>query len=174
MPALKIRPAIFSASPASRALLRQARRFAAVDATVLITGETGVGKNALAHYLHVAGPRRREPFVTVDCPALPATLIEAELFGHERGAFTDATIARAGRFERAGGGTLYLDAVTGLHESGQGALLRVVEERCVTRLGATASIDVHARIIASADANVEDRIAAGTFRGKNPDGAGFL
>ena len=164
MPAPKITPAILTASPASRLLLRQARRYAAVDATVLITGETGVGKDALARYLHASGPRRREPFVTVDCPALPATLVESELFGHERGAFTDATIARAGRFELAGRGTLYLDAVTALNISGQGALLRVVEERTVMRLGGTSAVEVRARIIASADAAVEDLVDAGTFR----------
>jgi DNA-binding NtrC family response regulator len=164
LPAPKITPAILSAGPAARALLRQARLYAAVDATVLITGETGVGKDALARYLHAAGPRRREPFVTVDCPALPATLVEAELFGHERGAFTDATVSRAGRFELAGRGTLYLDAVTGLDPSAQGALLRVVEERRVTRLGGTTAIDVRARLIASADAGVEDQVLAGTFR----------
>ena len=147
-----------------RALLRQARRYAGVDATVLITGETGVGKDAVARLLHDCGPRRREPFVTVDCPGLPATLVESELFGHERGAFTDATAARPGRFELAGHGTLYLDAVTRLTPSGQGALLRVVEERRVTRLGGTAASDVRARIIASADANVEDAVRQGTLR----------
>jgi DNA-binding NtrC family response regulator len=147
-----------------RALLAQARRYAAVDATVLITGETGVGKDSLARFIHASGSRRREPFVTVDCPALPESLIEAELFGHERGAFTDATTARPGRFELAGHGTLYLDAVTRLAPSGQGALLRVVEERQVTRLGGTASIDVRARLIASADAGVEDAVRDGALR----------
>ncbi|HTM01925.1 MAG TPA: sigma 54-interacting transcriptional regulator [Vicinamibacterales bacterium] len=164
MPAPKITPAILTAGPAGRALLRQARRYAAVEATVLITGETGVGKDALARYIHIAGPRRREPFITVDCPALPATLIESELFGHERGAFTDATTARPGRFELAGHGTLYLDAITGLSTSGQGALLRVVEERRVTRLGGTTTTDVRARIIASADAGVEEAARTGAFR----------
>jgi DNA-binding NtrC family response regulator len=102
--------------------------------------------------------------VTVDCPGLPETLVESELFGHERGAFTDATAARAGRFELAGHGTLYLDAVTRLTPSGQGALLRVVEERRVTRLGGTAPSEVRARIIASADAGVEDAVRDGTLR----------
>ena len=147
-----------------RTLLRQARRYAEVDATVLITGETGVGKDAFARFIHTSGPRRREPFVAVDCPALPDTLVEAELFGHERGAFTDATSARPGRFELAGRGTLYLDAVTRLSSAGQGALLRVVEERRVTRLGGTAAMDVRARIIASADEGVEDAVRAGTLR----------
>ena len=147
-----------------RDLLRQARRYAAVDATVLITGETGVGKDALARFLHASGPRRRQPFVTVDCPALPESLVEAELFGHERGAFTDATIARPGRFELAGRGTLYLDSVTRLSQAGQGALLRVVEERRVTRLGGTAATDMRARIIASADTEVEDAVRDGALR----------
>src|SRR5687767_12602357 len=147
-----------------RDLLRQARRYAKVDATVLITGETGVGKDALARVLHASGPRRRDPFVTVDCPALPETLVEAELFGHERGAFTDATIARPGRFELAGRGTLYLDGVTRLSHAGQGALLRVVEEHRVTRLGGTTSTEMRARIIASADADMENAVRDGSLR----------
>jgi len=147
-----------------RALLRQSLRYASAAATVLITGETGVGKDALARYLHVSGPRRADPFVTVDCPAMPATLIEAELFGHERGAFTDATRARVGRFELAGQGTLYLDAVTSLPLSGQGALLRAIEERTVTRLGSSRSVPVRARIIASAEPSIEQRVFDGRFR----------
>jgi two-component system response regulator HydG len=147
-----------------RGLVQQARRYATVDATVLITGETGVGKDALARFIHGSGPRRKEPFVTVDCPALAETLVESELFGHERGAFTDATASRPGRFETAGHGTLYLDAVTALSPSGQGALLRVVEERRVTRLGGTIATDVRARIIASADAGVEDAVRDGALR----------
>src|SRR4051812_45971757 len=109
--------------PQMKSAVRRARRYAAVDATVLITGETGVGKDALARFIHGAGARRHLPFVTIDCPALPATLLEAELFGHERGAFSGATTSRAGRFEMAAGGTVYLDAVTGLGLAGQGALL---------------------------------------------------
>src|SRR3954469_2850932 len=164
MAAPRLKPAILSCSRVSRALLREARRYADVDATVLLTGETGVGKDALARYLHLSGPRSREPFVTVDCPALSATLVEVELFGHERGAFTDASIARTGRFERAARGTIYLDAVTALDGSAQGALLRVIEERTVTRLGGTTEIAVAARIIASADAAVGDLVADGAFR----------
>ena len=155
---------LIAVSRPMRELLRQARRYAAVDATVLITGETGVGKDALARFLHASGPRRREPFVPVDCPALPETLVVAELFGHERGAVTDATIARPGRFELAGRGTLYLDAVTRLSPAGQGALLRVVEERRVTRLGGTTGIDMRARLIASAQASVEDAVRDGSLR----------
>ena len=155
---------LIAVSRPMRDLLKQARRYAIVDATVLITGETGVGKDAFARYLHESGPRKREPFVTVDCPALPETLVEAELFGHERGAFTDATIARPGRFELAGRGTLYLDAVTRLSSAGQGALLRVVEERRVTRLGGTSATDVRARLIASSPTDVEGAVEDGTLR----------
>ena len=155
---------LIAVSRPMRDLLKQVRRYVAVDATVLITGETGVGKDAFARYLHASGPRKREPFITVDCPALPETLVEAELFGHERGAFTDATIARPGRFEMAGRGTLYLDAVTRLSPAGQGALLRVVEERRVTRLGGTTSTDVRARLIASSSTDVEEAVADGSLR----------
>ena len=155
---------LIAVSRPMRDLLRQVRRYAAVDATVLITGETGVGKDAVARVLHDSGPRRREPFITVDCPALPETLVEAELFGHERGAFTDATVARPGRFELAGRGTLYLDAVTRLSSAGQGALLRVVEERRVTRLGGTTGGEVRARLIASSPTDVEEAVADGSLR----------
>jgi DNA-binding NtrC family response regulator len=147
-----------------RALLNEVKRYAAADSNVLISGETGVGKDAIARLLHQFSPRRREPFVTIDCPGLPATLVEAELFGHERGAFTDATVARAGRFEAAGRGTVYLDAVSRLNPDAQGALLRVVEEKQVTRLGGSAPLEVRARIIASADANIDHAVRDGSFR----------
>ncbi len=147
-----------------RTLLNEAKRYALADANVLIIGETGVGKDALARLMHQAGPRRKEPFLVIDCPGLPATLVEAELFGHERGAFTDATAARPGRFEAAGRGTVYLDAVTGLSPDAQGAILRVVEEKRVTRLGGAVATDVRARIISSADANIEEAVREGLFR----------
>ena len=147
-----------------RELLDAARRYALADANVLITGETGAGKDSLAQFLHANGPRRRLPFVTIDCPGLPATLVESELFGFERGAFTDATTARVGRLEAAGSGTVYLDAVSTLRADAQGALLRVVEEKRVTRLGGNTAIDLRARIIASADADVESAVRDGLFR----------
>jgi len=148
-----------------RALVQQIRRFAATDSNVLITGETGTGKNAVADQLHARGPRAKLPFITIDCASLPATLIDSELFGHERGAFTDAVSARAGRFELAGGGVVYLDAVTELPVEAQGKLLRIVEEKRVERLGGHSSFAVAARIISSAGANVEDAVREGTFRG---------
>lgn len=147
-----------------RELVRQIHRFAATDANVLITGETGVGKNAVALALHEDGPRRREPFVHIDCPSLPRGLLEAELFGHELGAFTDASVARPGRFELAGRGTVYLDNVSELPPDVQGTLLRVVEDRRVERLGATASIEMPARIISSAGFDLEDSVRRGAFR----------
>jgi DNA-binding NtrC family response regulator len=152
-------------SPAMRALLEQVRRFAAIDSNVLISGETGTGKNAVARELHARGPRAKRPFVTVDCAALSATLIDSELFGHERGAFTDAIAARAGRFELAAGGTVYLDAVNELPIEAQGKLLRIVEEKRVERLGGHTSQAVTARVVSSADAGIEDAVREGRFRG---------
>jgi two-component system, NtrC family, response regulator HydG len=157
-------PALVARSKAMRTVLDEARRYALAEANVLLIGETGVGKDALARLMHQAGPRRKEPFLVVDCAGLPASLVEAELFGHERGAFTDATVARAGRFEAAGRGTVYLDAVSALSPDAQGAILRVVEEKRVTRLGAAAATDVRARIISSAEATIEDAVREGTFR----------
>ena len=147
-----------------RALVDQVRRFARTDSNVLIAGETGTGKNAVAHELHARSPRATAPFVTVDCAALSATLIDSELFGHERGAFTHALAARAGRFEVADGGTVFLDAVTELPLEAQGKLLRIVEDKRVERLGGSAAITVTARIVASADAAVEDLVISGAFR----------
>ena len=100
-----------------RALTDQIRRFARADSNILIAGETGTGKNAVARELHARGPRARRPFVTIDCASLSPSLIDSELFGHERGAFTDAVAARAGRFELAGHGTVYLDAMSELSDA---------------------------------------------------------
>jgi len=152
-------------SRALRALLEQVRRFAATDSNVLISGETGTGKNAVARELHTHGPRAKKPFVTVDCAALAGSLIDSELFGHERGAFTDAVAARAGRFELAAGGTVYLDAITELSIEAQGKLLRIVEEKRVERMGGHSSTAVTARVVASAEAGVEDAVRDGRFRG---------
>jgi DNA-binding NtrC family response regulator len=147
-----------------RALVDQVRRFARTDSNVLIAGETGTGKNAVAHELHARSPRAAAPFVTIDCAALSATLIDSELFGHERGAFTHALAARAGRFEVAAGGTVFLDAVTELPLEAQGKLLRIVEDKRVERLGGSTAITVTARIVASADAGGEDLVVSGGFR----------
>jgi len=151
-------------SRAMRDLVEQVRRFAQTDSNVLIAGETGTGKNAIARELHARGPRAKLPFVTIDCASLSSSLIDSELFGHERGAFTDAVTARAGRFELAGSGTVYLDAVTELPIEGQGKLLRIVEDKRVERLGGHTSFSVGARVVASSHAEIEDAVRGGTFR----------
>jgi DNA-binding NtrC family response regulator len=147
-----------------RALLAELKRFAATDANLLVLGETGAGKDAVARALHSAGPRRSEPFVIVDCPSLPATLLESELFGHERGAFTDATTARQGRFEIAGRGSIYLDRVSELPLDTQAKLLRLVEEKRGERLGGTVAFDIRARVIASVEPGIEEKVQEGSFR----------
>jgi len=147
-----------------RALADQIRHFARADSNVLIAGETGTGKNAVARELHARGPRARRPFVTIDCASLSPSLIDSELFGHERGAFTDAVAARAGRFELAGNGTVYLDAVAELAVEAQGKLLRIVEEKRVERLGGHVAVAVGARIVASTGADIEDGVRTGAFR----------
>ena len=147
-----------------RAVLAALRRYARADANVLITGETGTGKDLAARTLHHLGPRRRHPFVVVDCPGLAASLLEAELFGHERGAFTDAGTARPSRFELAGEGTVYLDRVDELSLDAQAKLLRVVEQKQVERLGSTAAVPIRARIVASAADAIESAVRDGRFR----------
>lgn len=147
-----------------RALMAELTRYAAADANVLITGGTGAGKDLVARTLHALSSRRRHPFVVVDCPGLAATLIESELFGHERGAFTDATVARPGRFELAGQGVVYLDRVDELPLDAQGKLLRLVEQKQVERLGSNLSVPVRARVMASASDDLERAVADGRFR----------
>lgn len=147
-----------------RAMLAELKRYAAADANVLITGGTGVGKDLVARTLHALSSRKRHPFVVVDCPGLPATLIESELFGHERGAFTDATVARPGRFELAGQGIVYLDRVDELPLDAQSKLLRLVEQKQVERLGSNLSVPVRARVVASASERIEQAVAEGRFR----------
>lgn len=152
-------------SRAMRALVAELRRFALADANVLITGETGVGKDFIAEALHRGGPRRKEPFLKIDCPSLAPSLLEAELFGHERGAFTDATVTRPSRFELAGRGSVYLDRVGELALELQPKLLRLVEDKRGERLGGTVPFEIKARVLASADAGIEDAVREGTFRG---------
>ena len=147
-----------------RALIADLKRYARAEANVLVVGATGTGKDLVARTLHALGSRRRHPFVVVDCPGLPASLLEAELFGHERGAFTDAAAARPGRFETAGRGTIYLDRVDELPLDAQSKLLRVVEQKQVERVGSGTAIPVHARIVASASDGIERAVRDGRFR----------
>jgi DNA-binding NtrC family response regulator len=132
--------------------------------TVLITGETGTGKELAARALHMAGPRRRGPFVAINCTALPASLLETELFGHVRGAFTGAIQTRQGRFEEAHGGTLFLDEIGEIPVELQAKLLRALQEREVQRVGSSETLRVDARVIAATNADLERKIQQGQFR----------
>ena len=133
-------------SPAMERLFSIIERVAPTDASVLLTGATGTGKEVAARTIHDRSPRRNGPFVDINCSAIPETLIEAELFGHQRGTFTGATENRSGLFEKASGGTLFLDEVDALNLSAQAKLLRVLQERTVRRIGARANIAIDVRI----------------------------
>ena len=147
-----------------RRLVEEVRRFAIIDANVLISGETGVGKSVIALALHAGGRRRRRPFVTIDCRSLPTTLIETELFGVERGAFTGATRDKPGKFEAAGTGTIYLDGVDELPLDAQGKLLRLVETKRAERIGSLVSIELQARLVASTGPDPEQAVRDGLLR----------
>ncbi len=134
------------------------------DVTVLITGESGTGKEVVARNLHYNSPRREKPFVPVNCGAIPAELLESELFGHEKGAFTGAISSRAGRFEMAEGGTLFLDEIGDMPLNMQVKILRVLQERCIERVGSNKSQPVDVRIIAATHRNLEEMIEEGSFR----------
>jgi len=152
-------------SPALKAALeRAARVLPHADATVLITGETGTGKELLARALHYGGPRASAPFVEVNCAALPAPLLESELFGHERGAFTDAKTAKPGLFEAADGGSVLLDEIDHLAPELQSKLLRALEQKATRRLGATTTRHFNIRIIAATNADLGAAVGEGRFR----------
>jgi DNA-binding NtrC family response regulator len=164
-PKLEAFTAILGDSPAIRAALeRAARLLPHRQGTALIVGETGTGKELLARAIHAGGPRRDAPFVPVNCSALPHHLIESELFGHERGAFTDAHAAKPGLFEVADGGTLFLDEIGTLPNDLQAKLLRVLEDHEIRRVGATKSRRVDVRVLAATNEDLEAAARQGTFR----------
>lgn len=140
------------------------RRVAGTDATVLITGESGTGKELIANAIHALSPRRDGPFVKVNCGSIPETLLEAELFGHEKGAFTGAINRRKGRFELANGGTIFLDEIGEISPKLQVALLRVLQEKEFQRVGGEEDIKVDVRIIAATNKNLEEEVKKGNFR----------
>lgn len=140
------------------------RRVAGTDATVLITGESGTGKELIANAIHALSPRRDGPFVKVNCGSIPETLLEAELFGHEKGAFTGAITRRKGRFELANGGTIFLDEIGEISPKLQVALLRVLQEKEFQRVGGEEDIKVDVRIIAATNKNLEEEVKKGNFR----------
>src|SRR5450830_971929 len=150
--------------PVSAALLERIRMVAPSDANVLIIGETGTGKELIARHVHELSQRNTGPFVAVNCGAFSESLVESELFGHEKGAFTGALTAKTGWFEAANGGTLFLDEVGDLPLSIQVKLLRVLQERQVVRLGSRRSIDVNVRLVAATNVQLEQAVAAGRFR----------
>jgi DNA-binding NtrC family response regulator len=151
-------------SPAMRRAFEMADRVAASDSTVLIQGESGTGKDLLAQEIHARSPRNGKPYVAVNCAALPETLIESELFGYERGAFTGAAQQRKGRFEQAHGGTLFLDEIGDMNPVTQSKVLRALENRTIERLGGTQSIPVDVRLISATHRNLPLAIRDGKFR----------
>jgi DNA-binding NtrC family response regulator len=150
--------------PASARVLELARKVAQTGTTVLITGESGTGKDQLARWIHEEGPRRDAPFLKIDCASLPAELVESELFGHEKGAFTGAVARKLGRFELAQGGTIALDEVAALAPGIQAKLLRVLEERTFERLGGTETLRIDARLIALTNTDLSKAVSEGRFR----------
>jgi len=137
---------------------------APTEATVLITGESGTGKEVVARAIHAAGPRRYMPMVTIHCGALTETLLESELFGHEKGAFTGAQYRKKGKFEVADGGTVFLDEISDISLKTQTDLLRVLQEKEIVRVGGNQPIKVDFRCVAATNKNLEDLVKAGTFR----------
>jgi len=151
-------------APSSLRLLELARRVAASDCTVLIVGESGTGKEVLARFIHRSSPRASQPFIAVNCAAIPENMLEAMLFGYERGSFTGAQSAHAGKFEQAQGGTLLLDEITEMPLALQAKLLRVLQEREVERIGSRTSISLDVRVLATTNRRLREEVAAGRFR----------
>ncbi len=150
--------------PASRQLLELAKRVAQSDSTVLISGESGTGKEVLARYIHQQSPRANKPFIAINCAAIPDNMLEATLFGHEKGAFTGAVASQPGKFEMAEGGTILLDEISEMPLGLQAKLLRVLQEREVERVGARKPIDLDIRVLATSNRDLAGEVAAGRFR----------
>jgi DNA-binding NtrC family response regulator len=155
---------VVGASDALRAVLELAHQVATSDATVLVLGESGTGKEVIAREMHRASPRARQPFVAVNCSAIPETLLESELFGHEKGAFTGAVRQKKGRFELAEGGTIFLDEIGDMSPSLQAKLLRFLQDHRVQRVGGSGDIPVDARVIAATNRDLEREVAEERFR----------
>ncbi|MBR9884861.1 MAG: sigma-54-dependent Fis family transcriptional regulator, partial [Oceanospirillales bacterium] len=158
------REAPVAESPGSRQLLQLAQRVAQTDSTVLITGESGTGKEVLARYIHDHSGRARQPFVAINCAAIPENMLEATLFGHEKGAFTGAYTSAPGKFEQADGGTLLLDEISEMDLGLQAKLLRVLQEQEVERIGGRKTISLDVRVLATSNRKLEDYVAEGRFR----------
>ena len=161
---LQQRTGIIGESPAIQEVLVKIEQMAPVSSTVLVEGESGTGKELVARAIHDLSPRRERPFITVNCAALPETLLESELFGHEKGAFTGAAERRLGRFELADGGTIFLDEVGEMPPPTQVKLLRVLEDRTFFRVGGTQPIKVDVRVVAATNRPLKEAVALGEFR----------
>ena len=151
-------------SPEWREVIRRATHVAATDTTTCLQGESGTGKDVIARFIHQRSPRGLGPFIAINCAALPEQLLESELFGFERGAFTGAQQPKPGQIELAAGGTLFLDEVTEMAPAAQAKLLRVLQEREFLRLGGTRPVRVNVRVIAATNRNLDDAVAQGAFR----------
>ena len=161
---IKNRFGIIGNSPALNYALQVAVQVSNTDLTVLIVGESGVGKEAFSHIIHSLSARKHNPFIAVNCGAIPETLLESELFGHEKGAFTDARSQRQGRFEEASGGTLFLDEIGEMSPQAQVKLLRVLQDGEFTRVGGKQVLRTDVRVIAATNSDLEKAVDAGTFR----------
>jgi len=150
--------------PAMQTVIKMADRIAPSEATVLITGESGTGKEVMSHYIHQKSKRKDGPFIALNCAAIPESLLESELFGHEKGSFTGATARRLGKFEEASGGTLLLDEVSEMHPQLQAKLLRAIQEREITRIGNNDAVKVDVRLIATSNRNLDESVRKGEFR----------
>jgi two-component system response regulator FlrC len=155
---------VVGGSPQWRDVLKKAAQVAGTDTTVLVNGESGTGKEVIARFIHRASPRKDGPFVALNCAALPEQLLESELFGHERGAFTGAQQAKPGQIELAGGGVLFLDEVTEMTPSAQAKFLRVLQEREFQRLGGTRPQKANVRVIAATNRDLRKAVDRGDFR----------
>jgi DNA-binding NtrC family response regulator len=150
--------------PAMKRVVQIANKVAPSEATILITGESGTGKEVMSSYIHRKSKRKDAPFIALNCAAIPENLLESELFGHEKGAFTGATNRRIGKFEEAHGGTLLLDEISEMHPSLQAKLLRAIQEKEITRVGSNASVKVDVRLIATSNRDLEKSVKDGDFR----------
>ncbi|MCB1682227.1 MAG: sigma-54-dependent Fis family transcriptional regulator [Rhodospirillales bacterium] len=155
---------MIASDPAMQAVVKLADKIAPSEATVLITGESGTGKEVMSRHIHAKSKRKNGPFIAVNCAAIPENLLESELFGHEKGAFTGASARRIGKFEEASSGTLLLDEVSEMHPQLQAKLLRAIQEKEITRVGSNDAVKVDVRIIATSNRNLEESVQKGEFR----------
>jgi two-component system response regulator FlrC len=155
---------MIAADPSSARLMGVANRVARADVTVLINGPTGTGKEVLARFIHTRSMRADKPFIAINCAAIPENMLEAMMFGHEKGAFTGASVANKGLFRAADGGTLLLDEISEMPIGLQSKLLRVLQERCVTPLGVQTEIPVDVRVIATTNRNMPEEVRRNSFR----------